>query len=958
MNARSLKTVTPNYNKLVELQNLVASHDVSLVAVTETWLTARVLDAEILPQNFSIHRKDREETAPGTRGGGLLLAINSSLHSRRRKDLEASDSEILICELSFSPGSPRLGLVLCYRPPSSDKRLFNRSLETSLQNVAREFPRFCVLGDFNLPDISWSDIDSCSNNADSDFIHLMNSFFLSQLNTIASNINNHVIDLVFSNTPDIIRELCDLHANFPSDHAVLFFNLSCNVSKTKPIERVVYNYKHVDFSTLSQAIINSSLTDILISSQNIDDMWCSWLRVVSGIVEQHVPRVRVRGNHDPPWFDGEARHSINCKNSAWRRAKRTNSEADWAKFRRARNQTTALLRAKHSSYIESLADISRTNPKRFWSFFRQKTNIRSLPKELCDGAERCCNPKEKATLFNRYFCSVFNNAPVSQQPSIPDVLPPPVPAPSFTPDQVLAVLKKLDVNSASPPDDISPVVLRSCCLSLAPSLAVIFSASMLSSTVPAVWKKGNIVPVFKKGDRDSVLNYRPISLLCGVSKVMERCVFDHLFAYVAPVIHPLQHGFIKGRSCCTQLLKVYHDIGSILDNGGQIDIIYLDFSKAFDCISHELLLFKLNHFYGLSEDFLAWISNYLSDRSQRVVVEGVASEWAPVASGVPQGSILGPLLFLLFINDMPSVTSSSTTALFADDSKCFKPVFSTNDCILLQKDLNRLYEWSQTWQMSFNPSKCKVMSITRSRNPLHFDYTLNGVSLEYVDSFTDLGVIVDFNLSFHSHVDSIVNKSSRVCGMIKRSLGYNAPISVKLDLYKSLCRSILESASQVWSPHNKDKIRQVESIQRCMSKYILNDYTSCYTDRCKALKLLPLSYRREYSDLVFVFKVLNGLLNVDFTNEVLLSDQSSHSLRSNNGLTLQSSHVLTECFLSSFFNRVVHLWNILPVDIRSCSTLHCFKAHLASYYFTKLNNYDVFNSCSLTSICRCTGFYH
>jgi len=895
MNARSLKAITPTSNKLVELQNLVASHDVRFISITETWLNSSVLDGEILPQGFTIHRKDREETAPDQRGGGVMLAFHTSLHSRRRKDLEATGCEILVCEVSCASRS--LGVILCYRPPSADKRAFNRSLEITLLNVAKEYPIFCVLGDFNLPAIRWCAADDVCNNADSDFVRLMNSFFLTQLNVTPSNVHNHIIDLIFTNTLDLIENVCDLHADYPTDHTVLHFDLLLHANDYHNVERVVFNFKHVDFDVLSHAFISSSLYDIIQTAPQVDTLWLNWSRAVLDVTDLHVPKFKVKRKQDPPWFDREVRHSIKCKNTAWRRAKRINNEAEWANFRRTRNQTKSLLRTKYDSYIEALAETCKTNAKRFWSFFRLKTKSRIIPKELTGGGTNCIEPKAKADLFNTYFCSVFNNGPAVHGLQPPQDRPTTISVPSFTTEEVLEVLKKLDTNSASPPGDIPLVILRHCAPSLAPSLTAIFNICMSAASVPNEWKKANIVPVHKKGEKHIVSNYRPISVLCGVSKVMERCVFNYLFSHIGHLIHPLQHGFIKGRSCCTQLLKVYHEIGSILDNGGQIDLIFLDFSKAFDCISHDLLLFKLKHFYGLDEMFLAWASSYLHNRSQRVLVEGVASGWSPVTSGVPQGSILGPLFFLLFINDMPPVASSSQTALFADDSKCFKSISSLSDCIQLQNDLHSLFNWSQSWQMKFNPTKCKVMSFTRSRNPIRYDYSIDGVTLEYVDCFTDLGVIVDCNLNFHSHIDSIVNKSSRVSGMIKRSVGFNAPQSVKLNLYKSLCRSILESASQVWSPHNKEKIRQIEAVQRQMSKFILNDFTTCYTDRCKSLELLPLSYRREIADLIFAYKVLNDLINVDFTNELHAVTQSSHSLRSNNGLFLNSYRYGLQCII-------------------------------------------------------------
>jgi hypothetical protein len=522
------------------------------------------------------------------------------------------------------------------------------------------------------------------------------------------------------------------------------------------------------------------------------------------------------------------------------------------------------------------------------------------------------------------------------------------------------VLKTLDVNKACPPSDISPFILKNCRSSLTPHLTFIFNQSISTGTVPIQWKKANVVPIFKKGDRSNVKNYRPVSLLPCASKVMERCLFNYLYPFIAPFLHDMQHGFMKHRSCTTQLLKCYHSIGRILDEGGQIDVIYLDFSKAFDSVPHNYLLFKLETLYGISGVVLDWFRNYLSDRVQRVVIEGEESAWAHVTSGVPQGSILGPLLFLLFINDMPRAVVSSFIALFADDSKVYMSINSHQDCELLQKDLNELLNWSKTWGMLFNPSKCKLLSITRSHTPVNFNYNLDGVILERVGQFKDLGVVFNHNLSFTSHIDSLIAKCNRVCGMIKRSVGYHAPQKVKLQLFKSLARPILEYSSQVWSPSTKRDINLIESVQRSMTKYICNDFNEMsYSSRLNELHILPLSYRREFIDLMFIFKYFKGHINVDFSDEIKFLDNTRIPRSSNNGLLLFEHNVRTETFKSSFFNRVCHLWNILPVNIRNSPTISIFKHRLLDFYFYKLDHhFNVFNSCTMTSFCRCSGFYH
>ena len=305
-------------------------------------------------------------------------------------------------------------------------------------------------------------------------------------------------------------------------------------------------------------------------------------------------------------------------------------------------------------------------------------------------------------------------------------------------DEVLKILNKFDYSKAIGPDGLSPRVLKECCHQIASPLCYIFNVSLARGKLPSQWLDANVVAVFKKSDKQQASKYRPVSLLCICGKVSERAIFNIIFPIIKDQIYHLQHGSINGRSTATQLIEVFHDINSVLDNSGQVDMVYLDFSKAFDSVSHELLIHKLSSF-GFHSDLIRWFSAYLTGRRQRLVVDGTYSDWLPVVPGVPQGSILGPLLFVLYINDLPSVAKNTKVALFADDAKCYLNIDSLDDCQLLQNDLNALVDWSSTWELNFHPSKCQVISVTRKRNPFNFDYFMNNTRLSSVKSIKDLG---------------------------------------------------------------------------------------------------------------------------------------------------------------------------------------------------------------------------
>ena len=305
---------------------------------------------------------------------------------------------------------------------------------------------------------------------------------------------------------------------------------------------------------------------------------------------------------------------------------------------------------------------------------------------------------------------------------------------------ILAALKALEVGKATGPDEIPAKLLKETASVIAPSLCRIFNKSLQLGSLPSDWKLANVVHVHKKGAKDHVENYRPISLLPIVSKVFERCVLNSIKDHLYHVISPKQHGFCTGRSCVTNLLETFDHIGSLLGSGSQVDTIYLDMSKAFVKVSHRRLVHKLIQ-AGFGSNLLNWFGSYPSCRRQRVTVLGATSEDLPATSRVPQGTILGPALLLLYVNDLPEVISSSSRVLmFADDTRIFSKIKTMGDASSLQKDLGKLATWSQPSGLLFNEAKYKAQHITRKTKPILSSYKVNNTALELYSAEKDLGV--------------------------------------------------------------------------------------------------------------------------------------------------------------------------------------------------------------------------
>ncbi len=350
------------------------------------------------------------------------------------------------------------------------------------------------------------------------------------------------------------------------------------------------------------------------------------------------------------------------------------------------------------------------------------------------------------------------------------------------------LLDKLKTDKSAGPDNISPRLLKETATELSKGLAILFQRSIQEGKLPTPWKDATVSPVFKKGAKSDPGNYRPISLTSVVGKLLERlirqCLMDHLKQH--NLLSDSQFGFRNGRSCQLQLLHVLDSWTEDLDQGLNVDILFFDYSKAFDTVPHKKLVTKLKA-YGITGNLLSWISDFLTNRRQCVVINGSHSNWVPVKSGVPQGSVLGPILFLLFVNDLPSVTTNPLW-LFADDTKASLSFTQEEECQTLQDDINNMAAWTDKWQLSFNAKKCKAMYLG-PKNPHHQYYMADstGLQTEIVSTTEekDLGVTLDPKLTFKAHIAKITKKANSITGHIARNLKH-LDASTFTTLYKAL----------------------------------------------------------------------------------------------------------------------------------------------------------------------------
>ena len=625
----------------------------------------------------------------------------------------------------------------------------------------------------------------------------------------------------------------------------------------------------------------------------------------------------------------DAMRKKDLKNRLWRRYKHTKSHYDRTRYVRTKNSLRSLTRNLRRTFESKLAKDLKTSPKKFWSYVKSRTKSRiKIPSLRRADGSVASTSSEKAEALNNFFSSVFTKENLSTIPRTEqEFLGNRLNAFVITPEAVLKKLQDLNPGKTPGPDGWHPVLLKSIADLIAQPLSILFQKSLDEGVLPMDWLKACVTSIHKKGAKNLPDNYRPVSITSVICKLMESIVRDQIVAHMVEnnLFSKKQHGFVPWRDCMTNLTMCMELWTQMLEAGDAVDVLYTDFSKAFDSVPHQRLLKKMSGI-GITGSTLNWVESFLSNRQQRVRVEDKYSEWKQVISGIPQGSVLGPTLFVIFINDMPDVVECMIQ-LFADDAKNFTNVNIRDDGgnNKLQSDINNLSEWSTKWQLPFNTRKCKVLHLGNS-NPCH-RYKMNGQKLEQVNEEKDLGVIIDKELRFHKQAAAAVKKANSRLGLIKKSFAVLDETTLPL-LYNSLVRPHLEYGNLIWGPFLREQVIAVEKVQRRATKTVRAIKDLSYEDRLKKLSLPSLQHRRRRGDMIFAYKIFTEKLNLDkndfFTSSTSLTRGHQHAVIKRKATKL--------CRSNTFSNRIIDDWNSLPSEVVSATTTNSFKNKLDEYW--------------------------
>ena len=779
----------------------------------------------------------------------------------------------------------------------------------------------------------------------------MTKNFLSQYITAPTSVNN-VLDLFLTNDPNLVlhTEVTDTKI---SDHNIIHITTTplSNSQDAQKADKNVHTFTNLNLHKADFELINRHLESVdweeLKSLCSQDDFSELFRLTILQICELYSPVKETKViRHHPQ------------RRILRRRLKKLKSKIKAITSKRPNSPTLITLSADqeklHSDIKNSIIEEKRKqeekavraiqeNPRFFFSYAKRSAKSKSRVGPLFDKLKKIQkDPKKMADLLQDQYSSVFSDAkaktkkiPQHQQRSntvLSDI--------EFSKEDIEKAMDEVKENSACGEEDIPAIVLKRCKKNLSHPILLIWKDSLSTGFIRHAYKKQYITPVHKKDSRALPENYRPISLTSHLIKIFERVIrnviVDHL--EINHLLCKNQHGFRKGRSCLTQLLA---HIDNILHNaleGSDTDVIYLDFQKAFDKVDHEILLQKLKN-HGITGNLFNWLEEYLKNRPQIVVVEGQHSYEATVKSGVPQGTVLGPILFLIYINNLQECIVESTLSSFADDTRIKKKINSVSDVETLQADLQKAEKWSLINNMTLHDKKFELMTHSLNKSNLtkelpftneFFQYTTtNGVDIQPKTIVRDLGVNVSEDLSWSPHIHTITDGARKMSAWTLSVFSDRSELNM-MTLYKMMIRPRVEYCSPLWHPHKISDIQTLENIQRSFTSKIEGYSNYDYHQRLKLLKIPSLQRRRERYIMIHMFKIKESICPND------LNIQFKHSERRGIRAVIPPLHKnasqrVQQHYDTSFAVVGPMLWNKIPKSTTLKSTLSSFKSSLQQF---------------------------
>ena len=917
-------------NKIEELKLILADDPPDVIIITEVIPKAQILPITrnaLTIKGYEAHMNfDPELPNLGAIHKRGVLIYTSQKIAAKEVEIEDSDFEEHIwCRINLK-GKDTLLIGCVYRSPSSGRDMTPKLCNLISKVAKMNSPRMVIVGDFNYGDINWNNWSAQSGEAQQ-FIDCLQDNFLYQHvlepTRYRPNQTPHILDLVITNEEGLIEGLKVLPGLGLSDHTCLSLEVKCAPELRKEKNTKKPNLNKGDYDELRRRIKEVDWKTA-IEDKDLQSAWNFFKNTFNEMLDVCIPMTTISRKPKQLYLNKKALRIRRKKYYHFKKWKESDQYLDYLRYARERDALRNLTRKLCKDFEKDISVNVKKNPKAFWRYVNSKLKSRTTIGHLTrpDGTETKTD-EETAEALNQFFSSVFTEEDLKNIPTLNQKYHGnPLERVQITTELITAKLKKLNPTKSPGPDNFHPRVLMETAEEISIPLSILFRKSLDATSLPEDWKLGEVVPIHKKGSRRQPGNYRPVSLTSVIGKVLESIVRDVLVDHMLSnqLFADEQHGFVPGRNCITQLLLVIEEWTDMLERGIPVDVAYLDFQKAFDSVPHQRLLRKVEA-YGIKGGLRDWIEAFLSERKQRVKVNGSKSAWSEVKSGIPQGSCLGPTLFVIFINDLPDVIKSMCK-IFADDTKAYTCMKCGEDSRRFQDDLEALNNWSDKWQLPFNLGKCKCMHMG-DKNEKH-RYLMRNTEVQVTTEEKDLGITIDDQLKFHRHTNIVVNKANQILGLIAKTFETLDEDSLP-RLYKALVRPHLEYGNVIWGPRYVMDQQAVERVQRRATRLIPGLQGLPYEERLSRLNLPLLAHRRRRGDMIQCYKILTGInrINPDklFQHATLDATRGHH-------MKLFKPRAKSEVRRGAFSVRVVDDWNSLPSHVVSAETVNQFKNRL------------------------------
>lgn len=922
-------------NKHDEIKALLCNkHAPNIFGICETFLTDDTLNEQIAIHNYAFERKDRKDK----KGGGLLIYIQSNLRYVRRYDIETTNIETIWLEIFYESNSSFL-VNFTYRPPNSIQSWID-SYEEQLDIADCVNKDIYLLGDFNINFCQINGSDSFNNTKWTDMV---SKFYLKQLiksPTRVTKQSSSIIDHIYCTNADLV------HSAFVSKLAISdHFPVCCTLVKSNNRKRGIHksikyrSFKHFDENFFRNDLILSGLEHVEMytdpnSALNV------FYNCINNVINKHAPikEKRIKHDHQPEWLTHEIK--ICMRDRDYHKQK-----GNFNTYKVLRNKTAALIkRSKRDFFNKAIKE--NKEAKFIWKNLKDIAGLHKksntvMPKSVKTNGEELHDMINIANELNRHFVNISTIITKTKfyESSFTDLkhkLDYILQNRSFdikyiTPLEVKTIIDRLNVNKSTGIDNIGPKIIKHCGDIITTSIAAIINSSISQGIFPDNLKEARVVPIFKTGDRDDVGNYRPISILPTLSKIFERHIAEQIHQYFKEtnIIHKTQSGFRKNHSCHTALTRLIDNWIKEIDSGKLIGAVFLDLRKAFDLVDHEILIHKLK-LYHFSDRSINLFKSYLTNRKQSVIINNIYSEKLSMQSGVPQGSILGPLLFLIYINDICYSCENLNIDLYADDSTIFESDFKLLTIQRkLQNNINQILKWCTLNNMALHPNKTKCMilgSKQRVKSIEELSLQINDTFIENVIVQKILGVFIDNTLSWQTHIDFVCRRVNTKITLLKRIIYYIDEDTKKL-FYNIYILPIFDYCCTIWSNGPQKSTKKISQLQKRAAKIILNKPLKTPSDQLyKALNWLTFEERCKYHFGVLVFKSIHNMAPTYITEILTFSSNENYNLRSTQNRDLVCKFKpRTNLLKSSFSYTSMNIWNRIPQEVRDSRTINTFK---------------------------------